>query len=205
MPFSKNVFINCPFDDEYKPLLKSMLFTLLYLDFQPKISETLSSFNIRINQIKKYIKDSKLAIHDLSRSRPMRRNDLPRFNMPYELGLDIGCITYGARKFKQKSLLIFETENYHYQKVLSDIAGQDIKSHGDDPQRLVSQVRNWLSALNSRKILPGPTEIWLAFNQFTDDINTKLKRRGYTRSQIKNMPTGDYIKFARSWIEEFKS
>jgi hypothetical protein len=31
----KNVFINCPFDDEYRPLLEPPLFTLVFLGFTP--------------------------------------------------------------------------------------------------------------------------------------------------------------------------
>ncbi len=32
----KNVFINCPFDPEYYPLLRPLLFTIVYLGFNPK-------------------------------------------------------------------------------------------------------------------------------------------------------------------------
>jgi len=91
MPFETNVFINCPFDNEYKPLLKALVFTILYLDLKPILSETLSSGNIRVNQIKGHIRNSKYGIHDLSRSRPMSLGEFPRFNMPYELGLDVGA------------------------------------------------------------------------------------------------------------------
>ena len=36
--FSKNVFINCPFDEQYIPLLRSILFTIVYLGFTPRIA-----------------------------------------------------------------------------------------------------------------------------------------------------------------------
>ena len=125
MPFDTNVFINCPFDKEYTPLLRPLIFTLLYLEFEPNLSQTLSSSTIRINQIKQHIRNCKYSIHDLSRSKPMKKGELPRFNMPYELGLDIGASEYGANKLQRKRALILETDRYHYQKVLSDIAGQD--------------------------------------------------------------------------------
>ena len=35
--FDKNVFINCPFDQEYLSLLRPLLFTILYVGFNPKI------------------------------------------------------------------------------------------------------------------------------------------------------------------------
>jgi hypothetical protein len=79
MPFNANVFINCPFDSDYRPLLKALTFTLLYLEFEPLLSQTFSSSAIRINQIKQYIRRSKYSIHDLSRSKALKKNELPRF------------------------------------------------------------------------------------------------------------------------------
>jgi hypothetical protein len=204
MPFETNVFINCPFDNDYNPLLKALCFSLLYLEFEPKLSQTLSSSSIRVNQIKQHIRNSKYGIHDLSRSKPMKKNDLPRFNMPYELGLDIGCIEYGGAKFANKKALILETEKYHYQKVLSDISGQDIENHNNDPLTLIKKVRNWLSANNKINVLSGQSEIWIAYNQFSGDLVNNLAST-YSAKDIEEMPIGDYIKFAKDWIKEFKS
>lgn len=133
----KKVFINCPFDKEYRLLLNSLLFTILYLGAEPSISETRSSSNIRINKIKELIAEAEYGIHDLSRCRLKKISELPRFNMPFELGLDIGSLEYGNRKQKQKKILILEREKYFYQKVLSDISGQDIRNHNDKPIELI--------------------------------------------------------------------
>ena len=203
MSFDTNVFINCPFDDEYKPLLRALTFELIYLDFEPKFSQTVSSSAIRINQIKQHILNCKFSIHDLSRSKPMRAKELPRFNMPYELGLDIGASEYGGKKMKSKRILILETERYHYQKVISDIAGQDIESHNDDPRTLILKVRNWISANFAGAIIPGQSVIWNAFNQFNADLTIKLSST-YSAKEIDEMPIGDYIKFAKGWILRFK-
>lgn len=205
MAFDKNVFINCPFDSEYSVLLRPLLFTIIYFDLEPLLSQTQSSSNIRINQIKRHIRDSKFGIHDLSRSKALKKNELPRFNMPYELGLDIGCVEYGGKKFKEKKILILETERYHYQKVLSDIAGQDIESHNDDPKTLIKKVRNWFSTVDNVNEYPGPTEIWVVYNQFYDDLTTKLTAKGYSSSDVDDMPNADFIKFAKDWIRAFKS
>jgi len=131
MGFENNVFINCPFDEEYVPLLRALVFTTIYLNLEPHFSQTISSSNIRINQIKQHIRNCKFGIHDLCRSKAMVVGELPRFNMPYELGLDIGACEYGGKLLKSKRILILETERYHYQKVLSDISGQDISAHND--------------------------------------------------------------------------
>ena len=36
--FSSNVFINCPFDSDYVPLLRPLLFTVLFLNLNPRIA-----------------------------------------------------------------------------------------------------------------------------------------------------------------------
>ena len=133
----------------------------------------------------------------------MVAGELPRFNMPYELGLDIGALEYGSRKLKTKRILILETERFHYQKVISDIAGQDIENHNDDPKTLITKVRNWFSANFPEETIVGQSVIWIAYNQFIDDLNTNLSA-SYTEDEIEEMPIGDFIKFANDWISEFK-
>ncbi|HTM67184.1 MAG TPA: hypothetical protein VL093_12730 [Flavipsychrobacter sp.] len=205
MPFETNVFINCPFDDDYTILIRPLLFTVVYLDFEPKISQTISSSNIRINQIKGFIRESRFSIHDLSRSRPLKKNELPRFNMPYELGLDIGCAEFGSKKFRQKKTLILETEKYHYQKVISDISGQDIESHSDDPATLIQKIRNWFSSVDDSRKYPSPSSIWIAYTQFYEDITKTLLSEGFTSPEIEKMTNSDFIKFAKDWIKRFKA
>lgn len=203
MPFEKNVFINCPFDDNYNILLRPLLFTILHFQLEPKISQTQSSSIIRINQIKQYIRDSKYSIHDLSRSKSMKKNELPRFNMPYELGLDIGCAEYGAKKFKQKKILILETNRYHYQKVLSDIAGQDVENHDNNPATLIIKIRNWFSSIDSAMSYPSARNIWITYNKFYNKTKKNLLNKDFTQNEIENMPVTDFIKFAREYIGKF--
>jgi hypothetical protein len=47
----------------------------------------------------------------------MSKDELPRFNMPYELGLDVGASEYGGTRLKTKKILILETERYHYKRL----------------------------------------------------------------------------------------
>ena len=38
--------------------------------------------------------------------------------------------------------MILDREKYRYQAYLSDLGGQDIRDHGDDPSRAIAAVRN---------------------------------------------------------------
>src|SRR3954454_3470513 len=70
MGFESNVFVNCPFDDEYIPLLRPILFVILDLGLTPRIAlEALDSGKPRVEKIITLIEKSKYGIHDLSRLR----------------------------------------------------------------------------------------------------------------------------------------
>lgn len=90
--FSRNVFVNCPFDSKYVALLRPLLFTLVYLGYVPRIaSESLDSGKPRIEKIVELITESKFSIHDLSRLQSLKEGEFYRLNMPFELGIDFGC------------------------------------------------------------------------------------------------------------------
>ncbi|MGI9191989.1 MAG: hypothetical protein ACR2IL_07690 [Chitinophagaceae bacterium] len=203
MGYNNNVFINCPFDTEYAPLLRAMLFTVLYLDYKPYISQTISSAQVRNNQIKEHIRSCQFGIHDLSRCHCKHEGDLPRFNMPYELGLDIGSAEFGYSKLRNKRILILEKERYYYQKILSDIAGQDIFHHDGNPDIIIKNVRDWFSNNNDSFVTPYH-EIWRAYNLFKEDLFSNYIYQ-MPEDSFNEMIVGDYIKFTRIWISRFKS
>src|SRR5205085_12040928 len=106
-----------------------------------------SSADVRINKIIRHIRNSKFSVHDISRSEALLPGDAPRFNMPYEMGLDIGCHSFGEGRLKSKKCLVLDREKYRFQKVLSDIGGQDPKDHNDDPETLIRKVREWFAGV----------------------------------------------------------
>jgi hypothetical protein len=83
MAFDRNVFVNCPFDEAYLPLLRPILFVTLYLGLTPRIAlENLDSGRPRIEKIIALIEQSKYAVHDLSRMQAERAGEYYRLNMP---------------------------------------------------------------------------------------------------------------------------
>ncbi len=203
MPFESNVFINCPFDRFYIPLLHPLLFTVIYLELTPLISETKSSGQVRVEQIKKLILRAQYSIHDISRSEILEGKDMPRFNMPFEMGLDLGCQSFGKGKYKLKKCLVLEKTKYHYQKVISDIAGQDIETHNDNPEELTRKVRNWFaSVLNTHQ--PSPSLIWESYNDFSDRMKEQLKKEAFSSDDIASLPFSNFILLTRQWIESHK-
>ncbi len=135
MDYEQNVFINCPFDKIYAPLFQAAIFAVIECGFEVRCGlETSDASQIRIQKIYEQIGSCKYGIHDLSRVQLDENSKLPRFNMPLELGIFMGAKFLGSPKQKQKMCLVFDEIPYRYQKYLSDIAGQDISSHQNDPQ-----------------------------------------------------------------------
>ena len=66
--FDKNVFINCPFDARYAPILQGILFCLIRFGLNPRIAtERSDSGESRIDKILELVESSRYSIHDLSR------------------------------------------------------------------------------------------------------------------------------------------
>jgi len=191
--FDQCVFINCPFDDDYMPLLRALIFTVIQCGFRPRIAtERADSGEVRIKKIIGIIRDSKFSIHDISRMEPIEKGDLPRFNMPFELGIDIGCRELGDVILRTKMCLVLEKERYRYQKVLSDISGSDIKAYGGDPIQLVKVVRSWF-AENGVFGLASPNRIWDAYNEFLLHLIQEVKIMGYEDGDYSEIPLTEYI------------
>jgi len=162
-----SVFINCPFDPDYRPLFEAMVFTVARCGFAPRCAmEIVDGAGTRIDKIMDLIGKCPLGIHDISRTGLDRGSGLPRFNMPFELGLFLGARRFGNRHQKAKNCLILDSESYRYQQFLSDIAGQDIGAHRNDPGVMITKVRDFLRSHSGGRMLPGGSVIKRDFDRF---------------------------------------
>lgn len=143
--FAKSVFINCPFDRDYEPLFYAMIFAIRDLKLKARSARDVNDGGQpRIEKILELIENCKFSIHDISRTELDPIHGLPRFNVPFELGLDLGCKRYGASDHSEKLLLILDTERDRYRTFISDIAGQDIANHNGKVETAIAIVRDWL-------------------------------------------------------------
>ena len=199
--FEKSVFINCPFDDAYLPLLRPLLFTVLYLGFEPRIAlEINDSSQLRLKKIVGLIETAKYSIHDLSRSQASHAEELYRLNMPFELGIDYGCKHFGSPKQRQKVVLILETEAHQTKKALSDLAGVDVQCHTNAPYQIFTLVKNWLSTATQSQY-HGPQRIADAFDQCMQYIYTSQKTLGCSDSDIEQLTVAELIRLMRKYCK----
>ena len=148
-----------------------MVFSVFDCGFVPRCAlEIDNSGEVRFDRIQRLIYESKFGIHDISRTELDLATNLPRFNMPLELGVFIGAKRYSSVKQKHKNCLILDIEQYRYQAFISDIAGHDIRAHSNQPDQIISHVRNWLNSASGRKTIPGGREIQRRFTLFESDL-----------------------------------
>ncbi len=198
--FGNNVFINCPFDADYQPLLHGILYCAMYLGFNPRIAtERADSAENRLAKIVGLIRESKYSIHDLSRSQARRKGEHYRLNMPFELGIDYGSRQFGGTEFAEKSILVLEEKSYATQRALSDLAGCDVQSHGGDVAKAVLKVRNWFATQSSAKI-DGAELIVAKFTEFETALYEQLKARGFSDDEVRNHQTAERLEAMRQWF-----
>jgi hypothetical protein len=120
--------------------------------------------------IARIIRDCRLGIHDISRT-DLNSRGLPRFNMALELGLFLGAKRFGTRPQTRKSCLVLDRDKYRYQEFISDIAGQDIVAHADDPTEAIMAVRDWLSVSKAGvRRPPGGAAIAARYGRFLGEL-----------------------------------
>lgn len=200
--FRTSVFINCPFDEQYKFLLRPMLFTLLYVGLIPRLaSERSDSLEQRIEKILSLVKECRYSIHDLSRLKAEKAEEFFRLNMPFELGIDYGCRRIANNHLRTKRSLILEAKRYDIQKALSDLNGVDIKSHDNDPVQTVRALQHWFIETVGLTDVDSPSVIWDRFNKFSYDFYLTRKAQGYSKDDLNMMPVPQYIRFITQWIK----
>lgn len=195
---SEDVFINCPFSDDYDSYFKAILFTVIRSGFNPRCArEDDDGGDVRFDKICRIIEDCKYGIHDISKTESAGEPPLPRFNMPLELGLFLGARKYGDSEQALKKAIIFDREPYRYQKFISDISGQDIHAHNNDVGQLIIGVAAWLRRASKRKTVPGGTAIAEEYAVFMDNLPIMLAAR---QMQPQDLTYDDDITFIAEWL-----
>ncbi len=203
-PFDRSIFINCPFDKDFEPLLQAMMFCVVYLGFDPRLAtERDNAGESRIDKITELIEASLYSIHDLSRCEASKGGEIFRLNMPLELGIDYGCMKFRGNGRENKHILILESERYRYQKAISDLSGVDIKAHADDYAKIIRNVRNWL-VTEAGIAANGAESIKRAYEDFQEWYYERQIEKGFSEDDILDYPTAELLEAMRDWIKAGK-
>ena len=182
--YNDSVFINCPFDADYREHLEAIVFAIYRCGFYPvnALAEDNALHN-RLDKIQSQIENCRYAIHDISRVQ-LNASGFPRFNMPFELGLFFGAKRFGNKTQKTKNALVFEGTRFSYQNYLSDLSGVDVKAHNNNAASILRNIRNWLSTSSRRKTIPGYNTIIKDFESFQTQLPAILTRLSLERDDL---------------------
>lgn len=197
--FESSVFINCPFDEGFEPILQAILFCVIHLGFTPRLaSENADGAQVRLGKIVELIRASRYSIHDISRSQAAKKGEHYRLNMPFELGIDFGCRTYGGDPYDSKKLLVLAERRYAYMASISDIAGCDIEAHAAKFEKAISKVRNWLvNEANAEGV--GTSRIIQKYADFQEWYWKRQLAAGSSEEDIREYPTSEVLTAMQLW------
>lgn len=196
-PSADDVFINCPFDADFAPIFRALIFTIFACGFRPRSARELDDGGqTRIDKLYGLVEECRYGIHDLSRTELDDAHKLPRFNMPLELGLFLGAKRFGDATQREKRVLILDVEQYRYQKFISDLAGMDIHQHGGDPSAAVRETRDWLANVSRRRIESGDRIVRL-YEEFEVDLPDVAARLEFDPASI---PYVDFEQIVVGWL-----
>lgn len=99
---------------------------------------------------------------------------------------------------KIKKCLILDSEPYRYERFISDLAGQDIAHHRNDPTKAVECVRDWLQTVSKRRNLPSGSFILDHYVDFQSKLPTFGRELRINMNQITFL---DYANLVAEWLK----
>ena len=196
--YEDSVFLNVPFDEKYSRLFDALVFAVHDCGFIARSArEVDDSGQARVLKILDIVEQSKYGIHDISRAGIDRQTGLARFNMPLELGFFLGAKRYGTPKQRQKRCLVLDREKFRYRTFCSDIAGQDVRAHHDQPRDAIRAVRDWLSTHRTAVQMPGGKAIFDRYERFRAQLAVQAAD---VHLEIRELTFGDYTKLVVGWL-----
>ena len=125
------VFLNVHFDKPYEPIFIGLLGALVSLGKRPTtVLELGGGAAPRLDRLIDAIRGNPFSVHDLSRIELSGRGvgAVPRFNMPFELGLAV-AVSLSERRRPRHGFVLLETKPFRLQRSLSDMNGYDPLIH----------------------------------------------------------------------------
>lgn len=129
------------------------------------------------------LEESAFSIHDISRVQLEKSTKLPRFNMPFELGIAIGMKHLGRYALRDHQLLVLDADRFRYQQFASDLAGVDITAHHNRSRGLVRAVRDFL-APHQTEPLPDAATIHATYEAFLKRLPVAAHAAGQSVAQL---------------------
>lgn len=199
MPFApprsaNDVFINIPFDPDHEYLYLALIAGLVASGLNPRCVVEVPSGDDRLARIFKLISACPYSVHDLSAiglsRKPFR---VPRFNMPFELGLAVALnlTSHGRHRFR-----ILDGVKHRAEQSLSDLKGYDAYVHNKRATGVLDAILDMFSKLPGRPLEESEDLLWV-YRSLMTVRKTKLL---LTRDIFRADPFGKLVVAARELV-----
>lgn len=162
-----SVFINCPFDPQFRPVFDAIVFSTICCGFFPRCAIETGTIAVpRMERIVEALRACKYSVHDLSRCQGEGVANLARFNMPLELGIAM-AERVGKRTSKSAHDWVLLVPREHpYRRFVSDLAGYDPTEYDGTPDGIVPAIMSWLATRPDAVQCPTPREVLTSLPNF---------------------------------------
>jgi hypothetical protein len=177
------------------------LFAVYACGYRPRCAlEVSDSTQNRLSKIEDIILQCRFGIHDISFVAIDLKTKLPRFNMPFELGVFFGAKRFGSRQQKLKIALILDERAHRYRASLSDISGQDVAIHRGMAKVAICHVRDWLDSCGkNRAALPGGDFISDQYSKFSRELPRASRNK---KLNVRKLTYADTCRAIESWLKD---
>ena len=94
--------------------------------------------------------------------------------------------------------MVLDSEKYRYQKFISDIAGQDIRAHKNQPKTAIENVRTYLQHKSTRATIPSGNFINNRFISFNKKLPYFCKQLSWDSEKLNFM---EYYHCVKAWLK----
>jgi hypothetical protein len=193
---SPDVFVNVPFDPGYEPLFVALIAGLTAFGAAPRSVVELDPGERRLDRLIKHIHACGASVSDLSRVQTSRsgKHTVPRFNMPFELGLIVNYAK--TKRGPEHRWFVLEERPHRIKESLTDLDGTDVFIHHGKAERVVLFVQAYFGTTGA---LPSKPEL-VAHLATVKKIAKQIKKRW--ESLFSKGPFGELVYEARRAWEE---
>lgn len=165
------VFVNCPFDEEFRPQRNAIIFTCVHAGFFPVMAGSSGQTGRpRLDRILDALGCCRYSIHDLSRCRGEGDANLARFNMPLELGMAMQLRGLDSGPQAHEYLVLVPEEQHLHHRFISDLGGLDPQRHDGTAERVCAEVLAWLLTAAEAPAPLAPPEVIAKLPAFEDAL-----------------------------------
>ena len=134
------VFLNVPYDAAFERLFLAYFMGIAAFHLTPRTTIEIPAARRRLDRIQTLLHQCRFSVHDISRVQSSRTQPrVPRFNMPFELGL---AVIWSTMNPGRHSWFACDSERHRGLRSISDLTGTDINIHDGTVQGVMRELCN---------------------------------------------------------------